>query len=380
MQVVKLEDFQAGKHVARYQYESFEPNTINHGWNWNDPVINTLLETASAKLGALNGLARIVPNISLFTRMHIVKEAQTSSTIEGTQTSMQDALLPVEEVASEARDDWTEVHNYIRAMRRALAELSELPISGRLIRLTHATLLAGVRGEHKNPGEFRITQNWIGGSSLADAMFIPPHHESVPDLMSDLEAFWHNDKIAVPMLIRAAISHYQFETIHPFLDGNGRVGRLLIVLHLIDAGLLEQPALYLSDFFERHRAQYYDALMRVRTSNDLVHWVKFFLSGIIETATKGATVFQQIFELRGRMEQQVAVLGQRTATALAALDHLYQQPLCTAGELAAALEISVPTANRLVRDFVELGILTETTGRERNRRYLFKEYFSLFLN
>jgi Fic family protein len=198
--------------------------------------------------------------------------------------------------------------------------------------------------------------------------------------MGDLEKFWHNEKIAVPHLVRAAISHYQFETIHPFLDGNGRIGRLLIPLYLVSHGLLAKPSLYLSDFFERHRAAYYDALMRVRTSNDMIHWVRFFLNGVAQTATKGREVFRQILALRTEVEHAVLDLGKRAPTALLALNLLYRNPIVNAGDLAQALSITAPTANALIKSMVGLGILVETTGQQRWRTYSFDRYLRLFLS
>lgn len=376
---MKFESFKAGRWQARYQYKSFEPVPVNHEWRWEDPGINALLEQATRALGELNAFSLIVPDIDLFIEMHVVKEAQTSSKIEGTQTGIDEALMPEEQIRPEKRDDWREVRNYIDAVNTAVAELNSLPLSNRLLKQTHAILMRGVRGEHKQPGEFRTSQNWIGGSSLADATFVPPHHESVPELMSDLEKFWHNEYIVVPHLIRAAISHYQFETVHPFLDGNGRIGRLLIPLYLISHGLLSKPSLYLSDFFERNRASYYDALMRVRSSNDLIHWVRFFLSGVAQTATKGRDTFQQILALRNQVEQQLLQLGKRTPNARQALNVLYRKPMVTAAYLEQELRLSHPTVNALLRDFIRLGVLREVTGAARNRLYVFEPYLELFI-
>jgi len=376
---MKFEEFKAGTPKQQYQYKSFEPELVNHQWRWDDPAITTLLEKATQALGELNAFSLIVPEIDLFIRMHVIKEAQKSSRIEGTQTDMDEALMSEDQIQPEKRDDWREVRNYIDALNGAIAALASLPLSNRMLRDAHKTLMRGVRGEHKQPGEFRISQNWIGGSSLTDAVFIPAHPTSVPDLMSDLELFWHNEDIHVPHLIRAAISHYQFETIHPFLDGNGRIGRLLITLYLVSHGLLSKPSLYLSDFFERNRAAYYDALMRVRTSNDLSHWVKFFLKGAAETATKGRDTFQKILALRNEAESAVMTLGRRSANAREALHVLYRRPFITAPELQEEISVSAPTVNAVIGDLIRLNILIEITGRQRSRLYSFDRYFKLFI-
>ncbi|TWI06079.1 Fic family protein [Luteimonas cucumeris] len=376
---MKFETFKAGRWQQRYQYKSFEPTPVNHDWTWEDPGIHVLLESANRALGELNAFSLIVPDIDLFIQMHLVKEAQTSSRIEGTQTGIDEALLSEAHIRPEKRDDWREVQNYIEAMNQSIDGLDTLPLSNRLLRQAHATLMQGVRGEHKQPGEFRSSQNWIGGSSLADAAFIPPHHDGVPTLMGELEQFWHNDRIAVPHLVRIAISHYQFETIHPFCDGNGRIGRLLIPLYLISHGLLDKPSLYLSDFFERNRASYYDALTRVRASNDLSHWVRFFLRGVEETATKGRDTFRQILALRTQAEEQVSSLGKRVPNARAALAVLYRRPVISAAELEQELGVSKPTAHALVRDLEQKGLLVETTGQMRDRLYVFDRYLKLFI-
>ncbi|WP_428825404.1 Fic family protein [Azonexus sp. IMCC34842] len=376
---MKFEQFKAGVWRQQYQYKSFSPIPVNQEWTWEDPTIHALLEQANRALGELNAFSLIVPDIDLFIKMHVVKEAQTSSRIEGTQTGIDEALLPEAAIRPEKRDDWREVRNYIDAVNIAIAELDTLPLSNRLLKQTHAILMRGVRGEHKQPGEFRTSQNWIGGSSLTDAVFIPPHPSEVPDLMGDLEKFWHNDAVTIPHLVRLALSHYQFETVHPFLDGNGRIGRLMIPLYLVGHGLLAKPSLYLSDFFERNRASYYDALMAVRVSNDLIHWVRFFLTGIAETAAKGRDVFRQVLSLRTEVEKAVMTLGRRAASAQAALNLFYQKPVLSAADLAEGLGFSSPATNVLIKELIRLNILQEITGLQRGRVYAFERYLELFV-
>jgi Fic family protein len=377
---MKVEDFKSGVWQAQYQYKSFQPVPVNVEWCWENPQINTLLERANKVLGELNAFSLIVPDIDLFIQMHITKEAQASSRIEGTQTAFDEAVMPEKHIAIEKRDDWREVRNYVNAMNEAVEELKRLPLSNRLLKQTHATLMSGVRGKTKQPGEFRISQNWIGGSGLSDAAFIPPHQSSVPDLMSDLEKFWHNEGIHVPHLVRAAISHYQFETIHPFLDGNGRIGRLMIPLYLISHGLLEKPSLYMSDFFERNRASYYDALMKVRIGNDLTHWLLFFLNGMEQTAIKGRDVFRQVLHLRADFDRQVLTMGKRGELANRLLTLIYRKPVLTARDVQTELGISTPTANALVKVFREKSLLKELTGQQRSRIYVCEPYLKIFVS
>lgn len=375
---MKLEAFESGRWIQQYQYKSFSPVPVNREWSWEDTTINTLLERASRALAELDAFTLIVPDVDRFIQMHIKKEASNSSRIEGTQTEMDEAVLDSSQLAPEKRDDWQEVHNYVEAINEAIDELERLPLSNRLLKHTHAILMQGVRGEHKTPGDFRVSQNWIGGSSLADAAFIPPHPDEVGVLMSDLEQFWHNEQIHVPELIRIAISHYQFETIHPFLDGNGRIGRLLIALYLVDKGLLRKPSLYLSDFFERNRGSYYDALTRVRMSNDMAHWIKFFLSAVIETAGSGKRTFQRILELRREMDGLAFAYGKRAENVQKLLNHLYRSPAVTAGEVADLLSVTHQTASALLNKMVEDNMLSEITGYQRNRIFVFERYVSLF--
>lgn len=376
---MQVEQFISGKWLQQYQYKSFSPALVNQGWEWLDPSLNILLEQASRALAELNTLSLMVPDVDLFIRMHIAKEANTSSRIEGTQTQMDEAIMRKEQVAPEKRDDWQEVQNYIQSINVAIEELKELPLSNRILKQTHAILMSGVRGDHKMPGEFRISQNWIGGSNLNNAVFVPPHPQEVAELMSDLEKFWHNENIQVPDLIRIAISHYQFETIHPFLDGNGRIGRLLITLYLVSKGLLHKPALYLSDFFERNRNSYYDALTHVRNTNDLLHWLRFFLTAVVETATSSKNTFMAIMTLRQDVEHQILGLGKRAERAKSLLMHLYQHPMISVNDAADVLGGSHQAANSLVKQLEEMGILREATGYGRNRLYLFDRYFSLFI-
>src|SRR5688500_13145687 len=324
------------------------PELVNLEWRVSEPVVNTLLEEANLKLGALDAFSAIVPDVELFINMHVAKEAVNSSKIEGTQTQIEEIVQKERNMLPEKKDDWNEVQNYIQALNFAIDELEKLPLSSRLFTATHNVLLSSVRGRHRMPGEYRKSQNWIGGSSLKDVVFIPPPHESINGLMGDLENFLNNENIDVPHLIRIAISHYQFETIHPFLDGNGRIGRLLIPLYLISQGLLAKPALYMSDFFDRNRANYFDSLMRVRLGGDLTQWVKFLLVGMAETARRGRDVFKQILELRADVDHRVLELGRRATTGKQALNFLYSNPVVNAVQLAQALGVSEPTANALI--------------------------------
>ncbi|GMQ30184.1 Fic family protein [Algoriphagus confluentis] len=377
--MMRIEDFVSGRYISGYQYRYFVPEKVNQEWIWTSPKINRLLERASIRLGELNSFARMVPNIDLFIQLHVAKEAVISSKIEGTQTRIEEALLPIESIDPERRDDWQEVNNYIQALNSAISELHTLPLSSRLLRNTHQLLMQGVRGENKQPGSFRQSQNWIGGNSLPTAVFVPPSHELVPDLMSDLEQFLHNQEIYVPSLIRIALAHYQFETIHPFLDGNGRVGRLLITLYLVSEGILDQPLLYLSMFFEKNRSLYYDQLSAVRSKNTLEEWVCYFLEGIEETASIGASTLSSVLDLKKRLEVQIEEgFGRRSAMGKKLLHGLFQEPTITVEKAAQITGLSFKAANDLVVLFREKGILEEQTGQARNRVFVFVDYLKAF--
>lgn len=373
--------YKAGIYKQQFQYKSFFPNFLNHTEiEIRDKKIFSLVEKAGNLLGTFNAYSSLFAEVNFFIQMHVVKEATTSSLIEGTKTNIDEILLPKEEVNPERREDWQEVQNFIKATNLAIAQLNKLPLSMRLINNAHGFLLSGVRGKYKTPGSVRKSQNWIGGNSLKNATFIPPHQDDLPVLLTDLEKFWHNEELNIPFLIKVAISHYQFETIHPYLDGNGRIGRLLIILQFVERGLLEKPTLYLSEYFEKNRSEYYDSLSRVRINNDLEQWLIFFLRGIIETSKKGVVTFDKIIKLQKDCQKKIAALGRRSEIGRKLLKILFTKPIVNVNKIVEKLEITFPTANAIISDFEKIGIFKEVTGFARNRLFSFVDYINLFKN
>lgn len=358
--------------------KQFIPNHLPFELNWKNKDIDLLLVKSVRLLGELNAYSKLVPDVDFFIRMHVVKEATVSSRIEGTRTEIEEALLPEEEIEPDDRDDWHEIQNYISALNFAIEQLETLPISVRVINATHKILLSGVRGKNKAPGQMRKTQNWIGGTTEETALFIPPPANKVKELVSNLELFWHSKEIKIPDLIKIGLTHYQFETIHPYLDGNGRMGRLLITLQLVESDLLSKPTLYLSQYFERNKGDYYDALTLVRENKDIEHWLMFFLQGVVETSENSIETFEKIIDLREFYNKKVLLLGSKAKKAEKLISELYKSPFSSVEATKEILNTSYPTANRLIADLVNLEILKEVTGFSRNRLFVLEDYLNIF--
>ena len=343
-----------------------------------DGELLILLSQADISLGRLDGVVRVIPDPDFFVGMYVRREAVLSSQIEGTQSTLEDLLeVELEPDIRGRHGDVSDIVNYIAAMNHGLSRLKELPLSLRLIREIHAELLRDGRGSHATPGEFRRTQNWIGpkGASLKQATFVPPPVPEMSEALSDFEKYLHSDQQNA-LLIRAGLAHAQFETIHPFLDGNGRVGRLLITFLLVHEGALRAPLLYLSYYFKLHRAEYYDRLMAVRLTGDWEGWLRFFLRGVAETAEQATDTAERIFELRE--QNRSLVLGDTGPNGLRLLSMLFNRPLINVNAVGRDLDVSFPTANRLVARFEELGLLRELTGQRRSRLFRYEPYLRLF--
>jgi len=340
-------------------------------------ALQTLLSEADRNLGRLDGATEILPNPDLFVAMYVRQEAVLSSQIEGTQSSLADVLAFEAGQLGTKVDDTREVLNYVRAMNTGIDELQRLPLSLRLIKLIHAELMHDVRGGHATPGEFRRSQNWIGpqGSTLNSATFVPPPVPEMTEALGRLESFLH-ERDGLPALVHCAVTHAQFETIHPFLDGNGRVGRLLITFQLVERGTLHKPLLYLSHFFKRNRAEYYDRLTAVRNDGNWEAWVEFFLRGVVEVSREATTLARDILSLR---EDHLRAVGtERSPFAIPLLELLYQRPVLRVRDAEHILKCTYGQANILFTRFERLGILQETTGQKRHRVHQYSPYLRLF--
>jgi Fic family protein len=378
---MQIEKFSSGTFLNQKGYKSFSPTPINTSWNWTSPEINVLLEQASSELGGLNSFSELIPNIDVYIQMHIRTEANKSSKIEGTKTSIEEDLMAVEDVAPEKRDDYEEVHNYINAMNHGIGRIQrdDFPLSGRLIRELHEILMRGVRGEHKTPGEFRTQQNWIGGTMPSNAIFVPPRVDELDNLLSDFEKFIHNDEHQIPHLIKIALIHYQFETIHPFQDGNGRIGRLIIPLYLLDKRILDKPCFYISDFFERNRTTYYDVLQNVRTKNDLTSWITFFLKAVAFTAKSAKHKFKKAVHLVADYEERMLAFAGKPDNNRNILKAFFNEPILTSKQLQNRTHLSQPTIDKTIRNMIEARMLNEITGYSRNRIFILTNYFYCFV-
>lgn len=373
----------AGRYIRQPAgYRAFMPGMLPPGPPIRlDGEIQHWLSQADRALGRLDGSILTLPHPDLFVAMYVRKEAVLSSQIEGTQSSLQDLLAAEARIFSRERPrDVDEVVNYVRAMNYGLNRLRDLPVSVRLIREIHAELMQGVRGQHLTPGEPRTSQNWIGpaGCTLAEASFVPPPPQEVPRLLGELELFLHSDT-PLPLLVRIGLAHAHFETIHPFLDGNGRIGRLLITFLLCEKEVLLKPVLYLSHYFKRYRQDYYDCLQAVRDAGDWERWLLFFLRGIYEVSQQATETARRILLLREQHRQVITErFGRAAANGHKVLEHLYQNPIVSVTDVQALIETTYPAANNLVQQFERHRVLREMTGHKRNRRFLYSDYTALF--
>ena len=377
---MKLEEYKSGKYVKMNDYKAFIPSKINYNWGWDDTKLDKLLAEANRQIGELNAYSLLIPNVDLYIKMHVKIEANKSSKIEGTRTTVEEDLLDVTDINPEKRDDWEEVQNYVKATNYGVERIKKgFPVCTRLIREIHRILMQGVRGEHKTPGEFRTSQNWIGGSMPSTAVYVPPPHTEVVECLSDFEKFINNEKIDTPDLIKIAILHYQFESIHPFLDGNGRIGRLLIPLYIQSKGMLEKSCLYISDYIERNKDTYYDMLTRVRTHNDMIGWIKFFLEAVIETSKTAKEKFRKVVELTVEMDKIIVNLPVKSDNAKKVINVLYNEPIINRKKLCNITKIKEGTIKNIINCLLENDIIVETTGYSRNQIFTFQKYTDLFL-
>ena len=377
---MKLEDYKSGEYVKMNDYKAFIPSKINYNWGWDDTKLDKLLAEANRQIGELNAYSLLIPNVDLYIKMHVKIEANKSSRIEGTRTTVEEDLLDVTDINPEKRDDWEEVQNYVKATNYGVERIkSGFPVCTRLIRELHKILMQGVRGEHKTPGEFRTSQNWIGGSMPSTAIYVPPPYTEIAECLTDFEKFINNEEIDTPDLIKIAILHYQFESIHPFLDGNGRIGRLLIPLYIQNKGMLDKSCLYISDYIERNKDTYYDMLTRVRTHNDIIAWIKFFLEAVIETSKTAKEKFRNVVELTMEMDKIIVNLPVKSDNVKKVIDVLYNEPVINRKKLCDITKIKEGTIKNIINCLLENNIIVETTGYSRNQIFTFQKYTDLFL-
>lgn len=380
---MKTTSSRTGRYVQQPTgYRAFIPNTLPPDPAVEiSPEMQLLLSQADHALGRLDGSIQTLPHPDLFVFMYVRKEAVLSSQIEGTQSSLQDVLAAEAQILAPDRpQDVDEVVNYVRAMNYGLERLKALPVSVRLIREIHAELLKGVRGQHLTPGDIRTSQNWIGpgGCSLQDATFVPPPSHEVAQHLEDLEKFLHSNT-PLPMLIRIGLAHAQFETIHPFLDGNGRVGRLLIAFLLCEQRILLKPVLYLSHYFKQHRQKYYEQLQSVRDRGTWEDWLTFFLRGVIDVSKQATQTARRILMLRETHRATITdTFGRAAGNGHRVLEHLYEHPIVSVNEVQALIGTTYAAANDLVAKFVASRILNEITGQARNRKFMYQSYINLF--
>ena len=380
----KLENYKSGDYKecsinSEKEYKYFAPSLINKNWGWEDMSLTNLLSKADTALAELKGYSSLVPNIDIYIKMHVRIEANKSSKIEGTKTTIEDDFKSIEDILPEKRDDWQEVQNYILAFNYGIEKVKELPLCNRFIKELHEKLLCKGRGENKTPGEFRKSQNWIGGSMPSNAVYVPPIHTELPEYLSDLEKFINNDEIDTPDLVKIAIIHYQFETIHPFLDGNGRIGRLMIPLYLLSKNRLVNSCFYISNYFEKNRTGYYDALTRVRTNNDMIGWIKFFLKGVIEIADNAKEKFAKVLEFVKEIEKYISENDDiNSINTRKIVNVLYKEPVFTRNQIVNLTGLSSSTIKNIIVKLVEKNLITETTGYSRNQVFSFDPYIKIF--
>lgn len=358
-------------------YKSFVPNALPPfpPIEMSEEMVSLLVK-ANSQIAVLESIATRIPNVDLFVSMYVRKEALLSSQIEGTQATLEDVLDPM--IDANMNRNVADVVNYIKATEFAVRRLKELPLCNRLIKETHEVLMSGVRGQEKNPGEFRYSQNWIGsqGSTLKNARYIPPSPEDMTLAMSDLEKYVNADD-DLDALIRAALIHYQFETIHPFLDGNGRVGRLLITLFLMEKNVLTIPALYISYFLKKNRVEYYDRMSEVRAKGNYEQWVKFFLQALLESAEDAIATIDELVMLHDKNADLIAKMGRASKNAMLVFKYLESNPIIEIQKTSEALGIAYNTTSSAVNRLVDIGILTQTTNANRNRTFAYEEYLAV---